>query len=154
MLITPSDSKYPSSWTSSAIKELFQDDPHQTTLNTTNTTKTTNSSTATLRSTPASQRSHSQLGHGALIGIIVGCITASLLCAVIIIYMIKKKRRNRKKNIETFALSTAILPVTTSDQDSNELSTERAPREIMNQRIDRAELFVPRVATLVEADTA
>lgn len=198
MLITPSDSKYPSSWTDSAVKELFQDGPHQSTLNTTNTkssstafvtpnlvvkepfqdgphqstsnmtnmtitTNTTSSSTVSVIPTPASQQPHSRshLGRGVPVGLIVGGITASLLCAAIIVYMIKKRRRNTEKPIESFAVSTTSQ-VPSHDQEHNELSIERVPREIMSARSDRAELphtaraelpvFVSRIETVDELD--
>ena len=148
MLIVFSDNKYPSSWTSSAVQKLFQESPDQTIVNTTNTTNSTNPSTAFVTLTEVSQRSNSNssLGHGALAGVIVGCITASILCVAIIIYTIKKRRRRRniKKSMTIGAVPTDLSSVTTNGQGLGELSTERAPQEIMCERNDRTELFVSR----------
>ena len=67
--------------------------------------------------------------------------------------MVKKRRRNTKKTIESFAVCTTSQ-VSSHDQEHNELSAERVPREIMCARSDRAELPHHDRAELPHSDRA
>ena len=110
--------------------------------------------TASASSSSAPQKSPSHLGRGARVGLIVGCVVASLLSGVIIIYMIKKRRGEKKKiNTEIFADGSAMSQDTSLRQDQHELPTERAPGEIMNPRSDRTELSDSCIKPPVELDT-
>jgi mannitol-specific phosphotransferase system IIBC component len=100
---------------------MFQGDLHE------NITNTTTFPTVSVNSTTASQQSRSGFDRGALVGLVVGCVTAMLLSAIIVTYMIKRTRRNKKSRIVTSPASAA------TSQDAKELSTERPPREIMSE---------------------
>lgn len=53
---------------------------------------------------------------------------------------IAKRKINEKRNIETSVISTVMPELSCPDQNLIEVSGERDPREVMNERLDRAEL--------------
>ena len=132
-----SGSQYPSSWTSPAIQALFQDTSNQTASTTANPPST-------------SQQSHSHLSHGAVAGLVIGCVAASLLCALGAIYTIQRKNRNRNKNSNSAASYSAGLQINNKDRHVGELPTKRDFYEIMTESSDRTELPNSKAKTPIE----
>ena len=65
---------------------------------------------------------------------------AHLLIGAIIVYAIKTREGQRNRNVETSAVDAARSEVTSNNQISFELSSEREAQEVLNERRDRAEL--------------
>lgn len=143
--LVSSNNKYPSSWTSPAVKAIFEDKPLQITPNTT--------SIPSVSPASFSPRSRSHLGRSALAGLIVGCIIGGLLGVVVVVYMIRKGRRRKKGRTELPADGAATSQATSNYRVPHELSTQREPREIMTERSDRAELSDSWIKPPVEMDT-
>ena len=125
-LTASSGNKYPSSWTSVAVKNLFESESE-------NTSSTTNSATSisTVQPGPSSSTvitSRSHLNHNAIIGIALGCTAAIVCCAIGIFALIRKSKP----------------PIPNFDQKSQELPAEQERQEIMSRQPDRAELPIER----------
>lgn len=87
-LTASSGNKYPSSWTSTDVKELFEGKSNGTSNSTISNSTTSPSSSI---STPSSG-----LSHGAVAGIAIGCIAAIVLGAVGVIFTVKRRSRSFK----------------------------------------------------------
>lgn len=93
-LTASSGNKYPPSWTSVAVKEIFERVSNKPS-NTTNSTTTNSTANPSLSSSSNSTSPSGPSGvtHGVIAGIVVGCTAAIALVAVVPTCM--KKRRSR-----------------------------------------------------------
>ena len=76
--------KYPPQWTSPAVEQLFHPTP--------NTTVPTSSSTPIPSPTPAAH----QLSHGAIAGMVIGCIGVVILPWSVIAFFLWRRRQHQK----------------------------------------------------------
>ena len=90
---------------------------------------------------PAVQQPKSSLSHKALAGLIVGLATAALSCAAITVLVTRKKKARRKLNQNKTIVDSAQIPELMCPHQIVEMPGENEPREIMNERLDRAELI-------------
>ncbi|MCJ1268773.1 hypothetical protein MMC22_008661 [Lobaria immixta] len=120
--------QYPSSWTSAAVKELFERKTNSSS-NTTNPITSSPSST----STPSSRQ---KLSHGMVAGIVVGCTAITVLCAVGAAFTLKRRSKSIKST-EVPSHSPHMLP---SEPQFTELSAEHRAQELLNEHHHRTEL--------------
>lgn len=122
-LTAVSGNQYPSLWTSTAVKELFEG-------------KSESPSNKTNSSTTQSSQPH-RLGHGAVAGIAVGCIAfVAIIVAAGATFTIKHKSRNPTPN----KLSDGSQQASPAESQYMELSAVQRPKEILTEHRDRAEL--------------
>ncbi|MCJ1426962.1 hypothetical protein MMC29_004865 [Sticta canariensis] len=122
--------QFPSSWTSTAVKELFEG-KSESPSNTTNST--------ILSSTTPFSQPH-QLGQGAVAGIAVGCVAFVVIVAAGATFKIKHK----SKRSELFELSDRSPQLSSqmspSESQCIELSARQPPKEMLTEHQDLAEL--------------
>ena len=125
-----SGNKYPPSWTSTAVQEIFELKSN----NTSDTTNPTSNSTARLSHLSSSNlTSRSRLGHGVVAGIVVGCIAVLVLGAVGVYFTVKHRSRSTKSIHSTTELGPYEPPL-------GEIQAGRRAQELLDSYQDRAEL--------------
>ena len=152
-LTSSSGNKYPSSWTSAAVKELFEGKSNtpSTTTSLTTANLTAPNSTGQLSSSNSSvSTSPSGLSHGAVAGIAVGCTAAFVLSAVGATFMVKHWS-NRTRAIDA---PNETAPVYYSQPPLEELPAEPRVQEILNSYQDRTELPHRGRRHLIETSTS
>lgn len=119
-----SNNRYPSSWTSTEVKELFEGTPSSTIFN---------SSCITTASAHSCRATRLGLSNATIAGLVFGCIGVFLLIltATVCTFCVKRAKSPRDHDEN----GTAIISV-----DVQEVAAEQAPQEIMTERKDRAEL--------------
>lgn len=126
--------KYPSSWTSAAVKEIFEGKSN-------GTSNTTNSTTSISTIQPSSSSSSvsispSGLPHGTVAGIVVGCTAAIILGVAGVTFMAKHRSRSTK----SIAYPNDLASTSPFEPPLGELSAEQRAQEILGSYQYRAEL--------------
>ncbi|MCJ1468625.1 hypothetical protein MMC07_007254 [Pseudocyphellaria aurata] len=122
-------SPYPTSWTSTGVKALFEGNP-QNTSNSTGLVSSSPSGAATPSSPPR------RLGHGEVAGIAVGCTAFIVTCAVGVLFTMRRKSKQSKLT----ELSSPSPQLSTSKSQRVELCAFRRPQELLTENQDRAEM--------------
>ncbi|MCJ1266829.1 hypothetical protein MMC22_006714 [Lobaria immixta] len=129
-----SGNKCPPSWTSAAVKEIFEGKSNGTS----NTTNLTPSISTVLPSSSSSSISVSPSGlrHGTVAGIVVGCTAAIALGVAGVTFMVKHRSRSTK----SVTYPNELAPTPPFEPSPGELSAEQRAKEILSSYQDRAEL--------------
>lgn len=133
-----SGNQYPPSWTTDALKEIFEGKSNETGSNTTSPTAS-NSIVPAASSNLSIVKSSSGLSHGGVAGVVVGCIALAIALGAFGATFLVKQRRRRTKLVdscdhELSSNSPSIAP------RLEELPAERREQEILNPYQDRGEL--------------
>lgn len=129
-----SGNKYPRSWTSVGVKELFEAKSNEPS-NTTNLT-TSNPTVQSSHSSSPMSTSPSRLSHGAIAGIVVGCTAAIILGAVSAIFTKKYRLRSTKST----GFPPELASASSVEPPLGELPAERRVQEILSSYQDLTEL--------------
>ena len=129
--------RYPATWTSSAVQDLFQKDSKVPNATDSQVPRTVSSSTATDSPIPRPINSSSpspNLSSGAIAGIAISVFVAcGTFCAIATFFIRKRSKQKRMKPSIIFGK----LPTT---QRSNELPASIEPAELFDHHKDRTEL--------------
>lgn len=126
MYLTAYSGKYPPSWTSAAVQEIFEVKSNKTS----NTTNPTSNSTAhPSPSSSSNLTSRSRLDHGVVAGIAIGCIAVLVVGAVGANFTVKHRSR-----------STKFIELGPCEPPLGELPAGRRAHELPDSHQDRTEL--------------